>query len=151
MEFVPLDWDRFDEILELAFVVLYEPFGLDRTAEQTRRADWMHPAADTGVAVAIGADGELLGSGWLLGPPGDSRRQVRQVAVHPHARHTGVGRALMRALETRAAEEGAAETWLNARDSAYGFYASLGYAFEGEEFVSEVTGIPHRLARKRLG
>ena len=56
----------------------------------------------------------------------------------------------MLALEARAAEQGARETWLNSRNTAYRFYEALGYVLEGEEFVSEVTGIPHRAARKRL-
>jgi len=32
-----------------------------------------------------------------------------------------------------------------------GFYEALGYELYGDGFVSELTGIPHRAARKRLG
>ena len=53
-------------------------------------------------------------------------------------------------LEDVAAAEGADEVWLHARDTAFGFYERLGYVPEGEIFVSELTGIPHRTMRKRL-
>ena len=150
IEFVPLDWGRFDEVLALAFAVLYEPFGLSWPEELSRGADWMHPAAGTHVAVAIAEGGEVLGTARLLPAAGDAERQVRQMAVSPEAAGLGIGRALMLAIESVAAEEGARETWLNSRDTAYGFYQALGYVLEGEEFVSEITGIVHRPARKRL-
>ena len=73
------------------------------------------------------------------------------MAVEPPHRGQGVGAALMTALEHRAAQEGAAELWLNSRNTAYAFYERLGYISQGEEFVSELTGIPHRLMRKSLG
>ena len=151
IEFVSSDWHRFDEVLELSFAVLYEPFGVSWPEEASEGADWMHPAPGTCVGVAVSGDDVLLGSARLLPAAGDSERQVRQVAVSPDARGLGVGRALMLALERKAAEEGARETWLNSRNTAYGFYEVLGYQLEGDEFVSHVTGIPHRAARKRLG
>jgi predicted GNAT family N-acyltransferase len=151
IEFIPLDWERFDEVLRLSFGILYEPFGVSYPAEQSKGADWMHPAPGTRIAVAIAPDGELLGSARLLPAEGDAERQIRQVAVFPHARGLGVGRALMLAVEECAVAEGASATWLNARDTAFGFYANLGYSFTGEVFVSETTGIPHRRARKQLG
>jgi GNAT superfamily N-acetyltransferase len=151
IEFVSPEWDRFDEVLELSFAVLYEPFGVAWPEEASAAADWMHPAPGTHVAVAISSEHVLLGSARLLPAAGDRERQVRQVAVSPDARWLGVGSALMLALERKAAEEGAQETWLNSRNTAYGFYEVLGYRLEGDEFVSHVTGIPHRAARKRLG
>jgi predicted GNAT family N-acyltransferase len=152
IEFVSVEWERFAEVLELSFAVLYEPFGLARPVDPSEKgADWMHPDRETHIAVAIAADGDLLGSARLLPEAGASERQVRQVAVFDRARGLGVGRALMLGLEAKAAEEGAADVWLNSRNTAYGFYTRLGYEAEGEEFISEVTGIPHRRMRKRLG
>ena len=149
--FVTPAWERFDELIECSYVVLYEPFGLLRPDTSAGEADWRLPPAGTDVAVALGTRGELLGSAWLLPAPGEASRQVRQVAVDAASRRMGVGVLLMRAIEMRAAEQGADELWLNARDSAYGFYERLGYVAEGEEFVSELTGIPHGLMRKALG
>jgi GNAT superfamily N-acetyltransferase len=151
IEFVSPGWDRFDEVLELSFAVLYEPFGVSWPREASPGAGWLHPAHGTHVVVAIAEDGALLGSARLLPAAGDRERQVRQVAVSADARRLGVGRALMLVLEAKAVEEGAFETWLNSRDTAYGFYESLGYELHGDEFVSAVTGIPHRAARKQLG
>ncbi len=151
-QFVQTTWERFDELLDLSFAELYEPFGLLRPIDPSEKgAEWMHAEPGTRIAVAIGEGGELLGGARLLPGDGDAERQVRQVAVSVGARRLGVGRALMLALEAKAAEEGADAVWLNARHSAYGFYERLGYIAEGDTFVSEVTGIEHRRMRKKLG
>lgn len=157
LEIVTHDWDRFDELLDLSYAELYGPFGVARDGH------WYHPAhgsefavalAENDIVAAAAADsaftGELLGSARLLPAAGEVSRQVRQVAVAPAARGTGVGRALMLALEEIAAREGASDLWLNARSSAYGFYERLGYVAEGDEFTSALTGILHRTMRKHL-
>jgi predicted GNAT family N-acyltransferase len=138
-------WDRFDEVLDLYYDVLYGPFGVARDAE------WYHPAHGSTFALALGASGELVGSARLLPEAGDELRQVRQVVVAPSAHGRGIGRELMSAIEHVAAEQGADELWLNARHTAFGFYEALGWRFSGESFVSELTGIPHREMRKRVG
>jgi predicted GNAT family N-acyltransferase len=138
------DWERFDEILELSYGVLYGPFGVARGDE------WYHPAYGSEFAVAVDANGGLLGAARLLPSPGETSRQVRQVVVGEQARGLGVGRLLMEALHALAAEEGTCEVWLRARSSAAGFYERLGYERCGEEFISELTGIPHVEMRKRL-
>ena len=138
------DWSRFDEVLDLSYEVLYRTFGVPR------EGDWYHPANGSTFAVALDTDGGLLGTARLLPAPGDLSRQVRQVAVSPTAHGRGVGRAVMAELERLALAEGADEMWLQARDTAFGFYGRLGYVPEGELFVSPLTGIPHRTMRKRL-
>lgn len=144
IETVTHDWDRFPELLALSFDVLYRQFGVSEDA------DWYHPAHGSEFAIALDADNRLLGSARLLPAPGDAERQVRQVAVAHDAHGRGIGRELMLSLEQIARREDAAELWLNARSLAFGFYQRLGFEFDGEEFVSELTGIPHRLMRKRL-
>jgi predicted GNAT family N-acyltransferase len=145
IEIVAHDWERFDEVLDLYYDILYGPFGVARDFE------WYHPAHGSAFAIALGEGGELLGSARLLPVAGEAERQVRQVVVVPDAQGSGVGRALMAAIERVAAEQGASELWLNARHSAFGFYEALGWRFDGEAFDSELTGIPHRPMRKRLG
>lgn len=136
-------WERHDRLQEMLFAVLYAPFGVPRDS------DWYHEGeGETAVALAAG---RLVGSARLLGRPGDESRQLRQVAVEPAVQRQGIGRALVEAAERRAATDGTREIWLNARDSAYPFYASLGYGFDGEEFVSQLTRIPHRLMRREIG
>ena len=137
-------WERFDELLDLSYAVLYGPFGVEREAE------WYHPANGSEFAVALGEDSALLGTARLLPAPGESSRQIRQVVVAPAAHGGGVGRALMAALESVALAEDAEELYLHARQSAIGFYERLGYVGEGDEFTSTLTGIPHRTMRKRL-
>jgi predicted GNAT family N-acyltransferase len=144
IEIVTHDWERFDEVLQLYYDVLYGPFGVARDFE------WYHPAHGSTFAVALGEGDAFLGSARLLPAAGDAERQVRQVVVAPHAQGLGAGRALMTAIEREAAAQGARELWLNARHSAYGFYETVGWRFVGEEFVSELTGVPHRPMRKSV-
>jgi predicted GNAT family N-acyltransferase len=144
VELVSHDWHRFEEVLDLSYGVLYSSFGVPRGG------DWYQPADGSRFAVAIGTDGELLGTARLLPAPDAVAHQVRQVAVSPDARRRGIGHALMGELERVAAEKGAIELWLHARENAFDFYDRLGYRAEGEIFVSELTGIPHRTMRKRL-
>jgi len=137
-------WVRFGEIQNLYFSVLYAEFGVPRGA------DWYHDANGSVFAVALDDSGAILGAARLLPEPGSASRQVRQVAVAPHAHGRGLGRLLLLDLETLAAEEGACELWLNSRSTAYGFYERLGYVREGTEFESELTGIMHTTMRKQL-
>jgi predicted GNAT family N-acyltransferase len=145
VRFVPADWPRMPEVAALRYAVLYEPFGV------APDGGWDTDEPGSRHAVALADDGEVLGYARLLPAPGDAERQVRQVTVAPDARGAGVGRALMGAVERRAAEEGAASVWLAARKEAVAFYERLGYAQVGGWFVSEMTGIPHVRMRKRFG
>ena len=137
-------WPRFDEVRALYYDVLYEGFGVPRGA------DWYHDANGSIFAIGLADDGSLLGAARLLPGAGDVSRQIRQVAVSPAFHGAGLGRQLVTALEQRAVTEGATEVWLNSRHSAYGFYERLGFVPEGAEFDSELTGIRHRLMRKRV-
>jgi ribosomal protein S18 acetylase RimI-like enzyme len=145
IEFVDADaWDRAPEIESLLYSVMYAEFGVPLDGP------WRDPASGAVTVIALADGGDLLGTVRLLPGDGDGRRQVRQLAVAPSARHCGVGAALMAAAEMRAAEEGCSAIWLHARDTAIAFYERLGYATIGETFVSELTGIPHRTMEKRL-
>jgi len=137
-------WVRFREIQDLYFSVLYADYGV------SRGADWYHDANGSVFAVALDGSAALLGAARLLPAPGDASRQVRQVAVAPHAHNLGLGRRLVHDFEALATDEGASELWLNSRFTAYGFYERLGFAREGQEFESELTGIMHTTMRKQL-
>jgi predicted GNAT family N-acyltransferase len=82
---------------------------------------------------------------WMS-PAGQAKAQ--RVAVLAKARKTGVGAALMIALENEVADRGVAEIILGAQVSAIPFYEKLGYSAYGEEF--DDAGIPHRMMHKRL-
>lgn len=144
IERIDESWDRFDRVLDLIYAVLYRDFGVGP------RDDWYVRGEAGSIVVALSHRGGLLGVARLLGEREEPLRQLRQVAVEPAVHGTGVGRALIGELERIAAMEGATEIVLNARDTAIPFYERLGYIAEGDVFVSELTGIPHRFMRKPL-
>lgn len=153
MEFVQVifvsahSWERADELDRLVFDTLYADWGLEFGDPA-----WRSVPDDAVTIVAVAPDDRLVGAASLLATEagGSGARQVRQVAVARGLRGSGLGRVLMEAAEYRAMAEGADALWLNARDSAFAFYEALGYAYDGPEFVSELTGIPHRRMRKTL-
>lgn len=129
----------------LLYDVLYRDFGVPLDA------DWRDEDSGGVIAVARDAAGRVAGCARLLPASGDAERQIRQLAVAPHAQGGGVGRELIRALEDRAFDEGARVIVLDARDTAWGFYERLGYIHTGPEFVSRLTGIVHRPMRRESG
>ncbi|TQN31968.1 putative GNAT family N-acyltransferase [Haloactinospora alba] len=91
-------------------------------------------------------DGSPVGTGRMVveGEQG----LLGRLAVLPHARGTGAGKALVDGLEERAAKRGLAVVELHAQLHARGFYERLGYAAHGERFLE--AGIPHLHMRKEL-
>jgi predicted GNAT family N-acyltransferase len=80
--------------------------------------------------------------------------KLMQMAVDPQRQGEGIGTRLVVAIERRAfAELGLTELYCHARDTAYGFYSSLGWDFSSEVF--DEAGVPHRkmafLAPSRAG
>ena len=75
--------------------------------------------------------------------------KIGRVCVLPEARGLGLGAALIdAALEVLRDQPGVAEAYLGAQSHATEFYAKLGFAVEGEEFMD--AGIPHRHMRRAL-
>ncbi len=74
--------------------------------------------------------------------------KAERVAVRKDMRGSGVGRALMSAIETWARAGRMDGVRLNAQSNAVPFYEVLGYTTEGAPF--EEAGIPHRSMYKRL-
>ncbi len=90
--------------------------------------------------VAVDDDGSVLGSVTSC-PPGspwrelsvDGEGEFRMLAVAPSSRGRGVGEALVRHCEERAAAAGATRMWLSTLDEmthAQRIYARLGYRHE---------------------
>ena len=90
----------------------------------------MHALAQDPGGVPIGC-GRLLRDG-----------HIGRVAVLSDWRGQGVGAALLAALITLAQMRGDKRVLLNAQTQAMPFYARLGFAPTGEEFVE--AGIPHQ-------
>lgn len=125
----------------LRWEVLRRPLGKPEGAElNPHEAELRH-------CVAVAA-GEVVGTVSWHPEPGTASGKLVQMAVDPAWERRGVGARLVRALEARAASEGAVEVHMHARDLAVGFYATLGYRVDGEPFVQ--IGIPHVAMRRRL-
>ena len=77
--------------------------------------------------------------------PGVPAWRFRAMAVDASLQGTGLGRALLADGIGRARALGARTVWANARDSALGFYGSMGMRVVGDGFVDATTALPHHL------
>lgn len=66
--------------------------------------------------------------------------QLRGMAVLPEHRDGGIGGLLLRAVETKATEDGLEVLWFNARIKAVPFYEKNGYIKEGDAYEIEGVG-----------
>jgi GNAT superfamily N-acetyltransferase len=71
------------------------------------------------------------------------------MATAERVRGTGVGAALLRAVEAHVLASPPRLLWCNARVSALGFYARHGWRVDSEEFDIPTAG-PHRRMSKLL-
>ncbi|GAB2708671.1 GNAT family N-acetyltransferase [Kitasatospora kifunensis] len=99
--------------------------------------------------LALDQDGAPIGTARMIsGEPAltltgvAGRVLLGRLAVLVRARGTGLGAALVGAVEQAGRELGATECELHAQVQALGFYERLGYAAEGP--VYDDAGIPHR-------
>ncbi|WP_035850240.1 GNAT family N-acetyltransferase [Kitasatospora azatica] len=105
--------------------------------------------------LAVAADGSPVGTARLIGSAEAYRLTgvvgrvlLGRLAVVKAARGTGLGAALVRAVEAAGRELGAEECELHAQVQALGFYERLGYVAEGP--VYDDAGIPHRTMVRAL-
>ncbi len=135
------------------FAVRTEVFVVEQSVPESIEYD----AYDAGAVhvLAVGADGEPLGTGRLLhGAAGRAKTgdpavgSLGRLAVRKVARGLGVGVALVRAIEAEASRLGLTAVDLGAQTHALGFYERLGYVAYGPEFQD--AGIPHRAMRRPL-
>lgn len=131
-----------------AYAVRHDVFVLEQGVPVDLELDELDEDADHVVAyageLAVGA-GRLVvepagfaGTDPALGPVG----HLGRLAVRPAARGTGLGVALVRAIEARAVQRGLRVVVLGAQTHAIGFYERLGYTAYGEVF--DDAGLPHR-------
>ncbi len=121
-----------------------------------RAEDLLYTADDDSRSFHLGAyDGaELISVASFLFDPHpdfDNSKQfrIRGMATLPDYRGQGLGMKLLQSGLERIKSEGVEFVWLNARQTALGFYERAGFAYFGEMF--ELTGIgPHKVMWKRL-
>jgi ribosomal protein S18 acetylase RimI-like enzyme len=82
--------------------------------------------------------------------PGHRAVRLRGMAVDRPFQHHGLGRLLVTTVIERLRGEGVDVLWCNARDSAAGFYARLGFEVVGEGFVLPESGIAHHVMVRDL-
>ena len=92
--------------------------------------------------------GQPVGTGRLLQDAPRVARIGRMAVLHP-LRGSGVGQAVMAALEHAAYVRGDTEIVLSAQRSAEAFYRRLGYVARGEPY--DDVGIPHITMARQLG
>lgn len=86
----------------------------------------------------------VVGTALLLpGYPEAGVGKLMQMTVDKQRQGEGIGTRLVVAIERRAfGELGLSAIFCHARDSAYGFYESLGWVYESDTFIE--AGVPHR-------
>lgn len=137
-----------------AMAVRYDVFVTEQGVPPDLETDDLDETADHFVAYD---GGRPVGAGRLvvepagfagvdggLGPVG----HLGRLAVRPQTRGSGLGVALVRAIEQRALERGLHAVALSAQTHAIPFYERLGYLAHGEEF--DDAGLPHRWMTREL-
>ncbi len=110
-------------------------------------ADEIDDHDDDAFHLLLTEDGSPLGSARLL--LGDGFVKIGRVCVLKQARGRGFGAALIRAaLDVARTIPGTTKVTLGAQTRATEFYAALGFAPEGPEFLD--AGIPHQEMTLRL-
>ncbi|GAA1968603.1 GNAT family N-acetyltransferase [Kitasatospora viridis] len=144
---------RDERALDAAFEVRREVFVVEQEIPVELEYDELD--ATSTHLLARAADGTPLGTARLisgeqaLAKTGIAGRVLLgRLAVLKAARGTGLGAALVDAVEQAGRELGAEECELHAQVRAMGFYEKLGYIAEGPEF--DDAGIPHRSMVKAL-
>jgi len=133
---------------------LYEPYGLPSSCALSEldaprdRPDVLHRMIMDGVQVVGVARLDLRPAEI---PPECAARvsQLRYFAVDAARRGSGVGMALLHAMERASVERGRPMIWMDAREEAVPFYARCGYADIGPG-PTKWGVIPHRKMMRAL-
>jgi predicted GNAT family N-acyltransferase len=142
------------EQLAEAFDVRTSVFVVEQQVPEELELDELDHAASTTHVIARLASGGVAGTARLLTDPAHPGEvHIGRVAVRASARGTGIGAALMAALEDvalteHAGPDGTVTVLLSAQVQAIGFYERLGYEVVGPVYLD--AGIDHRDAVKTL-
>ncbi|BDG06712.1 GNAT family N-acetyltransferase [Anaeromyxobacter oryzae] len=133
------------EDLEAAFALRRAVFEVEQGVPRPLDRDAFDDRASH--VVAYDASGRCIGTGRLVRI---TRRtgQIGREAVPAEHRRSGIGAALLDALERMAILQGLRELTVHAQLPAEPFYRKRGYVAEGEPFVDQ--GVAHVLMRKVL-
>ena len=139
--------------LAIVYAIRREVFIVEQSVPEDVELDELD--ATSVHVLALDQDGNPLGTGRLIhGPQAlaatgrEGAALLGRLAVLKRARGTGLGAALVRAIEDEGRARGATELELHSQVHALGFYARLGYVAEGPEYLD--GGIPHRTMTRSL-
>ncbi|MBL1073062.1 GNAT family N-acetyltransferase [Nocardia sp. 2] len=132
-----------EQELSDAYAVRVRVFVDEQGVPEEEELDALDATADHFLA---SLDGKPAGAGRMI--VRDEVGILGRLAVLKEARGTGLGVALVRAIENRVRERGLATVELHSQTHAQGFYERLGYAAYGE--IGMDAGIPHIWMRKAL-
>ena len=104
-------------------------------------ASWIAQPGNS-VLVAV-EDNVILGVGSVT-----DKGEINLNYVSPEARFRGVSRALMGALEARAAERGNARCTLISTETARRFYLSAGYTEDGPPICKFATTVSYPMSKR---
>lgn len=141
LQFIPTTGRRYAQSRELRWRRLREPLGFDRGTE---RFEFEEQALHL---VAVHQD-EVVGCVLFIGESEQSGR-LFQMVVSERFAGKGLGRTLVRHLESRLRHDGFVRVELHARCHVQGFYERLGYAVCSA--VYEEVGIPHVTMERHIG
>jgi ribosomal protein S18 acetylase RimI-like enzyme len=104
----------------------------------------------------LDACGEVSAAASYLSHPCPDRPDVGAIylwgmAVLPSLQGLGTGRRIMTEVLSRAAKADVEIVWLDARDTAVGFYEKCGGAVIGDAYLDDVTGRTDRRVIFDLG
>lgn len=140
VEIVAYGTPLYDAVTDLRRAILRAPLGLDFTPEELASE-----IADVHFAALAG--GEVVGT-LLLHPINRTTVQLKRMAVAERAQKQGIGRVLVLAAENYARKNNVQTITMHARETARGFYESLGYVIDGDPFDEQ--NIPHIVMFKTI-
>jgi len=126
----------------LRWRVLREPWGKPKGSE----LDDLDGKAF--LVAAVSGRGQVIGTARLQSV-GNGVAQVRYMAIDPNWQGKGVGKALIKRLESQAFNTGNTEIILQARENAVPFYRASGYVIAEKTFLL-YESIQHFLMKKKL-
>jgi predicted GNAT family N-acyltransferase len=133
---------EFARYYDLRWRILRAPWNQPRGSEKdTIEQDCHHIIAST-------ATGDIVGIGRLQFNS-SAEAQIRYMAVEPEYEGRGIGRKIMTAIETIAADNSRSTIVLDAREPAVGFYQRLGYTVTEKSYLL-FDAIQHYRMVKRL-
>lgn len=124
---VPFASPFYRQSLKLREEILRKPIGMVLRDKDV--------ASDDAEFHIVALDGEEMIGCVLLRPLSADHIKLRQMAVADGQQGKGVGAALVKFAENFAKDKGYKTIECNARKTAEGFYAKLGYAVQSEPFI----------------